>query len=342
MSELASTRIVPLDGLRGIAVLLVFFDHTLQRPSGGYLGVDVFFALSGFLITSLIFAEIDRTGRLAFGRFFARRAVRLLPAFFATTGLYFGLCAIFASGQPVASLSRLPVILLASNLVPAPPFLSHIWSLSIEWQFYGVWPLLLVWLNTRWRRRQLAWLTLAAAAGFWITRSVGLNDMRIDGLLVGASFAALRHSPEWRTPALSAAAGRVLANAAVAAILGLAFASDYAGEWLPVWFGYLLIPLLATGLVFLGLQPHSRRSMSLLGSAPLAYFGRISYGLYLYHFPIAALMFAHGYSPAAMTVVGFAVSVPLADVSWRYLERPLLNVGHREAGWRLGRARVIG
>src|SRR5579885_2477102 len=136
-----------LDGLRGLAILAVFVYH-LQLITGGFLGVDVFFVLSGFLITSLLLEEWQRRGTISFPRFYMRRALRLLPAFFAFLLACFVYIVIFRPDEVAAFRKEaLVAACYVSNWptlhqVPMPT-LGHAWSLSLEEQFYFLWPLLL-------------------------------------------------------------------------------------------------------------------------------------------------------------------------------------------------------
>ncbi len=142
-------RLGAVDGLRGIAVLAVFLNHTWQVPHGGHLGVDIFFVLSGFLISSQLFAELERSRRVDLAHFYARRCWRLLPAFGVMCLLYLLLLVAFplyvtsASPLTVLTLPLMANIYWAGNEQPVPQ-LDHTWSLAVEWQFYLVWPLLLM------------------------------------------------------------------------------------------------------------------------------------------------------------------------------------------------------
>jgi len=319
-------RVSALDGLRGLAALLVFFHHTLQVPSGGYLGVDLFFVLSGFLITSILLRELDVDGRLHVLRFFARRVQRLVPAFLFMAVLYGGMRYCFAPEQPALGPLELVRLLFVANLVPPNPFLSHSWSLSVEWQFYLVWPFVLLALaSARVKPPVFVLLCLAAAAATWAARFGWAMNLRIDGLLLGAALAGAAEGGMLRRVRVRPMLEQAVLVLALLATLGLVFASDYTARLLPLWAGYVFVPVLAAVMLALTLRAESPAAALLLGNPPLVYFGRISYGFYLYHFPVAALMFVHGLGPGPMLVAGLAVSVPLADFSWRYVERPLLR-----------------
>ena len=166
-----------LDGIRALAVLGVLLYHAdLPWLPGGYLGVDVFFVLSGFLITSLILEEFDRTGRIAFGRFYLGRARRLLPALLLVL-LVVSLAAVLVyrdAARQVAS-DALASALYVNNwwyivadqsyfeFIGRPPLLKHLWSLAVEEQFYLIWPAVAAAVMLRWRRRGVAVVSLALA-----------------------------------------------------------------------------------------------------------------------------------------------------------------------------------
>src|SRR4051812_42278396 len=158
-----------LDGLRGIAIAIVVGYHAFGFPLGGWLGVDLFFVLSGFLITTLLLEEHDRTGRVSLRAFYVRRARRLLPALGAVLALiavvgplYYSpglLASIVASGLYAANIVR---GFGQSDFLNATPA-AHLWSLAQEEQFYVLWPIALIWFRRRLTERRLMSLL---AAGF--------------------------------------------------------------------------------------------------------------------------------------------------------------------------------
>jgi peptidoglycan/LPS O-acetylase OafA/YrhL len=181
-----------VDGLRGLAVLAVFFNHTLQWPSGGHLGVDMFFALSGFLITSQLLTELDQTGRVDLANFYWRRCKRLLPAFAVMCALYAVMTMCFPQQVAHASAGTLAGLLLVANIYWADgghvlPFLNHTWSLAVEWQFYLVWPLLLVLMfRLGVKRRLLVVLMVLCVLWMCYARWRGNQLMHYSGILLGA------------------------------------------------------------------------------------------------------------------------------------------------------------
>ncbi len=199
-----------LDGLRALAVLAVLGFH-LNVLTGGFLGVDVFFVLSGFLITGLLLAERDRTGSVSLGRFYTRRAFRLLPAFgvFVAIGAVLVVAVKTRADQWDFLDNAVTSLLYVNNYYrvfrpdSGGAWFGHTWSLSLEEQFYLLWPVVLILLCRRpATRRRLPVILTAAAAGVFVWREVlialGADDPRIyfgldtraDALLVGASLAA--------------------------------------------------------------------------------------------------------------------------------------------------------
>jgi peptidoglycan/LPS O-acetylase OafA/YrhL len=333
-----------LDGVRAIAILLVLFLHG-RFLDGGFLGVDLFFVLSGFLITSLLLQEWTDRGRISLQRFYLRRARRLFPALALTVAgvgvLYLAVAAV-QHGRgfwpEVAAVAG-----YASNWVAAtasPPGLStlglfgHTWSLAIEEQFYVVWPVVLVLLLRR--RVPFGWiaaLLLAAAAGSAVLRwFVWANDhspaaflrtdTRADGILLGCAMLALiTYAPALRrllarpSVALVAAAG----IAAAVATLRSGASALYAG-------GLVGVELASAALIAHVVLAPTAVAARLLALRPLTWLGARSYGVYLYHFPIffcvaPATLGLHRTSFFALVA---PLTLVLAAVSYRFVERPFL------------------
>ena len=347
-------HVLALDGLRGLAILAVVAYHAgILR--GGFVGVDLFFALSGFLITRLLMIERDRHGDVRLDLFWARRARRLVPALVVAIVLAIGVSQ--AVGMPLETLWIVATLCYASNVligwfhVYPLGVLSHGWSLALEEQFYLLWPPLLV-VVSRFGSRALiaaaavlaivpALLRLAYRAAhpgdpytdptLWL-RLYFAPEMRFDAIALGCLGAVLSGRLLSNQPAIASAASgerrRIAALAAVGAVSGLGWLAfmavtadigTFVGE--PLLFS--LTSLAAIALV-LGAQlaPSLAR---VLGWGPLVALGRISYGLYLYH---AILFFALDRSPVALRV---AVAVALATVSYWTLERPILGLNRRYA-----------
>jgi peptidoglycan/LPS O-acetylase OafA/YrhL len=215
-SWLAGGRIPSLDGLRALAILLVVLAHSkfpgddllplrMLRGRSGFLGVQIFFVLSGFLITTLMLREVQRSGRLHPGRFYLRRALRIVPVYAAYLVLVVLMQA--AGWVQVSSGQWLSALTWTVNVAPfkAPWALSHFWSLCVEEHFYLLWPLLMVALPPRWCRRMVPLCLAGAFALRWLLLVVHpaaqidlLTWTRIDDIAVGCGIAFLAQEPLWR------------------------------------------------------------------------------------------------------------------------------------------------
>ena len=307
-----------LDGLRGVAVLLVLAQHAGLPlfPQGGTVGVTLFFVLSGFLITSILRAEHDATGRIDFRGFYLRRARRLLPA---RALLLIGVSAyLFVSHQ-----SLLDVVLTAgyaSNLAGAAGHnlgnLVHTWTLSLEEQFYLLWPLLLPVVARRRRPAVIlavvvalvvAWRVVLSLSGAPTERIYFGPDTRADAIVIGCALAF----------ALARTSARFLRPAAVGSALLLAGLCAAPPQSHLAW---LLPPITVASLVLVAFAAQS--TPRLLTWRPLVATGRISYGLYLWSFPVALSVESRDLPLWVSAPTITAVSVALALASWFVVERP--------------------
>lgn len=350
-----------LDGLRGLAVAGVLAFHG-DHLVGGYLGVDLFFVLSGFLITSLLLREGDGTGSIALGAFWARRARRLLPALF---GLLAGIVLFALVWATPFELGALRTDALASvfyvanwqaiwsghgywDLFTTPSPLQHTWSLAIEEQFYLVWPLVVLAL-IRVRRRagaslapavlvlagavavlSVAWMVVRYEPGTDPSRVYFGTDTRMGSILLGAALAAWL---AWRGTVRSPAARRGLEVAGVVGIAWLGYAwSHVEGQSAFLYRGGFLLSALAV-LAVIAAASHPQRGplAGVLSIAPLRGLGVISYGLYLWHWPVFVVLqlqhTAWGLDGWPLFVVQVAVSLALALVSFFVIERPIRERG---------------
>lgn len=331
-----------LDGLRGFAVLAVITFHAWQglRPAG-WLGVDVFFVLSGFLITSLLVGEHQSTGAVSFGRFYARRALRLLPALAVALAMGIGLAAVFDASRLAATISEgVSSAFYVSNWVTGlhadqqavTGLLTHTWSLSIEEQFYLAWPLMLCALMRIGGRRLALYLTLIAVAGIVIHRpmvsTIGhvsmWTDTRADALLIGSAL-ALAFSLGLVRPGRAA---RLAGVAGAAALVALALLyTDEVNGWRGMADGGYTLVAAAAACVVMGALSGWR----LPAWRPLVHIGRISYGLYLYHYPIERVLQDRLGSGPACLALTLLLTFSVAIVSYRFLERPFLRLKRRVA-----------
>lgn len=333
-----------LDGLRAVAVLSVMVFHA--QPDwlpGGFLGVDIFFVLSGYLITRLLLLEYSARGRIAWRRFYGRRALRLVPALLLMLLAY---CA-WMSLVPRIDLAKhlgdaLLAFLYVSNWarafdIHALHYLGHTWSLAVEAQFYLLWPLLVLWVL----RRNAAPASLAAWAAVLALASWGARlgllwsgapiermynglDSHSDGLMAGALLAAVWSGASRWWDTLPAWARRALLAAAVALLGALIARADWTNPWMS-GLGYTAVSL-AVVLVLLAL---GSAEPSLLGRVLslrfLVWVGTISYGLYLWHFPVLLVLRDWEIGGWTHVVAGFALTFALAAASYYLVERPLLR-----------------
>ncbi len=328
-----------IEGLRGIAVALVVLFHAGLPIPGGFIGVDVFFVISGFLITGLLLREHERSGRVSLSNFYARRIRRLLPA--ATAVLLATLVASFLFIGPLdqpgvmrdgaasaLSIANIRFALAEGNYFAAisqpSPFL-HFWSLSVEEQFYLVWPALLLFV-ARGRRRWVGAVLLVVLAG-----SFAANIVLTDTSLAWAFYSLPTRAWQLAIGGLLAVAGTSLMRlprlpavlAGWAAMAGLVAAALFINDRTPYPGIAALAPAFAASLLIAsGTVP--RGAGALLSTAPIRFLGRISYSLYLWHWPILVLVpLAVGTSlPVEGRVVLMLSAVVLAWVSWRFVEEP--------------------
>jgi peptidoglycan/LPS O-acetylase OafA/YrhL len=368
-----------LDGLRGIAVVGVLFFH-LEFPwaLGGYLGVESFIVISGYLITSLLLEDYYTNGKLDLGRFWLRRIRRLWPA------LWLLLIGVLTLGFTIApqSLNRLredvpAAVFYFTNWLyilreipyferfASPPLLQHLWSLAIEEQFYLFWPLLLwaslrLWKVGRGRFPSKSWLlfpsVFAALSAGWMTyimvtsgdtaRAYYGTDTRAFGFLLGAVLAVLWPLSRPRILSRSGKMAAVIGGGLSA--VGLLWLYTSAHEfipWLYPW-GFFATDLF-TGLLIAAVISNEQGWGRVLGNPLLRWIGTRSYAIYLWHWPLIAL-----YRPGAecrwpWVVCAFGhlvLTLLMAEWSYQVVENPIRRRGFRN-WWREQRAvgwRLVG
>ncbi len=342
-----------LDGLRGIAVAAVVGFHA-GHLTGGWLGVDVFFVLSGYLITRLLLVEHARYGGIDLKRFWARRARRLVPALG---------CVILAVAVAERSRGRLAgptgarwdilgALTYTSNWLRLrggagywsrfgpPSLLEHFWSLAIEEQFYVVWPIVMT-LLSRLRRSMTTVLlgaaTVAGALWSWIlfdrtmdaSRVYMGTDTRAYALLLGASIASVTEwQPNWLRPV------RWVAPPAALALALALFWMD--GTKLVTYRGGLIACTLAAAITLAGVTTSPSRLGRLLSARPLRWLGARSYGIYLWHWPVLVAVGVAGRTHASLSriMLGLVASLAIAEVSYRFIEMPIRKRGMAALPWR--------
>ncbi len=353
-----------LDGLRAVAVVAVLLYHADQRwIPGGFLGVDVFFVISGYLITCLLLADWQQHGGVGLKRFWYRRARRLLPALF-TMLFVVSLYAILflpdvldqLRGEVIAALLYVENwFLIFRNLsyfqsAGRPPLLQHVWSLAVEEQFYLLWPLILVLVLTVWGKSRRALLVGVLIGVAVSTLEMAIlyhpytdpsrvyygTDTRVAALLLGAALAFV-WAP-WRL------VGRTGRNAAMLLDLG-ALASGIlliwmflnVGEFDPDLYrgGFLVVALVSAVLVAATVHPASRLLPRLLAIDVFLWIGVRSYGIYLWHWPIYMVTRPHSDIPLTgipLLVLRLALTLGAAALSYRFVEEPIRH-GALERWW---------
>ncbi|MEW6583771.1 MAG: acyltransferase, partial [Actinomycetota bacterium] len=346
-----------VDGLRAVAVAAVVAFHLgAGWLPGGFLGVDVFFVISGYLITSLLLAEREATGRVDLKRFWVRRARRLLPAVFVMLAVVLAVMVVLHAGElarlrgaVAASVGYVTNWYFVAADVPyfeqfgRPSVVLHLWSLAVEEQFYLVWPpVLAVGLAVAGRRVMTA-VAVAAAAGSVVLAWVMFDpfeaadriyygtDTRAVGLLVGVALAF--RLPAGRLGPVGARRRRVsdVVGLAAAAALAVTFVRlDETGARLYQG-GFLVTALVTAALIAAAAQPGTVTGR-VLGWAPFAWVGVRSYGIYLWHWPVIQLTRPDRDVPLdgpVLAAVQVALTVAVAAASYRWVEAPFRRHGLR-------------
>ncbi len=345
VGALTSDRIPELDALRGLACLTILVYHvkTTIVPFG-WAAVDLFFVLSGYLITSILIRHHGAPGLLR--SFYARRALRIWPIY------YLSILALVVFGPFLPSPTRWDGLLSYltytqntplywSGRVPEfSPYLSHFWTLANEEQFYLIWPLLIYWMGPR----SVIPLAVALAAASVVARMRGFDSWlllaRADGFALGGLLAALLANRAIVAKRLNAYR-RGFALVILFSIAYLAFV--VAKGWLPTFgkppegaaFSVLAINTVFFGLVGLVAIRAEHPALAWLRRPRLVMLGTISYGLYIYHFialmlgaDLLALVRTRGRSPLT-DVALMGVAFLMACASWRWIEKPLLKLKDR-------------
>ncbi|CAB4778926.1 MAG: acyltransferase family protein [Actinobacteria bacterium] len=344
-----------IDGLRAIAVTSVLLYHSdVPWVPGGFFGVEVFFVISGYLITALLLAEWRNGHRIALGSFYLRRARRLLPALFLMLGVV-GLYSVLFLPDEVHTLrgDTFGAVTYVQNWwqifagrsyfaeAGRPPLLKHLWSLAVEEQFYLLWPIICAVLFRFFGDRPGRLFGVIAGGALFSTLLMWLmfpgdalnasrvyygTDTRASGLLLGAALAVAW--PPWRLTPKVTLAGRAVLN--IAGCVGLAIVGWYlfgvsdSAAW--VYSGGFLLLGFGTLLVIATTVHPGADIRRLLGFKPLVWIGLRSYSLYIWHWPIYQItrpdldVPLHGY---ALLALRLTLTVIIAELSFRFVETPI-------------------
>jgi peptidoglycan/LPS O-acetylase OafA/YrhL/lysophospholipase L1-like esterase len=358
-----------LDGLRALAVVAVLLYHADQKwIPGGFLGVDVFFVISGYLITCLLLSDYQRTHGIGLKRFWYRRARRLLPALFAMLFVVSLYAILFLPdvldqlrGEVMAALLYVENWFLVFRDLSyfqsagRPPLLQHVWSLAVEEQFYLFWPLILMLVLTVWGKSRRA-LLMGVLGGVAVSTLLMIilyepftdpsrvyygTDTRAATLLVGAALAFV-WAP-WRLIGRTGRnAGIVLDAAAVFSGIALFWMFLNVGELDPGLYrgGFLVAALVSAMLIAATVHPASKLVPKVLGVNLFLWIGVRSYGIYLWHWPIFMVTRPHSDIPLTgipLLELRLTLTFAVAALSYKYIEEPIRH-GAIERQWARYRA----
>jgi peptidoglycan/LPS O-acetylase OafA/YrhL len=350
LSALQQPRLAGLDALRALAVLLVIVNHLGPDRIGpvlvfdGSVGVELFFVISGFLITWLLLGEQERTGRIALGAFYQRRVARLLPASLAY--VLAGMALLALRGQEIPWGAVVSTVFYGTNYYQAftgaaSHYLSHCWSLAVEEQFYLVWPFLLAALLRRGHSPRRA--LMVSIPLVWLYKAVlifgfGVGEVylyraletRMDQLAAGCLLAVMLKMPRWRRHFEHLARLRwPLPALVVALLLSMSLLHETSQIAHKQLYGFaletgLLCALLP--LVLIEATGHGKTA-ALLNARALVLIGQISYGMYLYHpfivHPVHNTIVRLGGPPLLGILAAITVLVGVAWASFQWFEQPL-------------------
>jgi len=341
-------RIAEFDGIRALSVLFVLLVHiSYGRISGGFLGVDVFFVLSGYLITMLLLKERERYGRINLPRFYVRRVLRIMPPLVIAVLLGVLLKRVVSSDESDDTERVWAVLLFYANFLPPETMgnLVHAWSLAIEEQFYLFWPALLLFAFQLHpivpAILAILVIVVSVAVRVWMVIHIEHNDLvytftlsRLDSIMLGCLLALIEPRLSKATKAIGPLGAATIGWLSLALLISMLFlATRPFMQTEP--FGFLAFAVLAATFVFISPRLPERSWLKLgLRQRAAQWLGQRSYGLYLYHYPIF-LAFEVIRIPGDVTNFVFvaaakiALSLAFAELAWRFVEQPVLNLKER-------------
>ncbi|MCU0501092.1 MAG: acyltransferase family protein [Anaerolineae bacterium] len=350
-----------LDGLRALAVIAVLIYHAgLHWLPGGFLGVEIFFTISGYLITSLLLSEWRETGRINLGQFWLRRGRRLLPALFLVIVCSLVFAVLFLPDE-VAKLraDALASFVYVTNwylifsqqsyfeAVGRPSLLRHLWSLAIEEQFYLIWPLVFVFAMTRFRKRTiLVGIAVAALVSMFLmamlyapgadpSRVYYGADTRASGILIGVALAFVWTPGKVQGRRIDKLPFDLIGVLAFGALLACCLLINEFDDFLYRG-GFVLTALSTAVLIAAVVHPRGKRLAAVLGSSALVWIGLRSYGIYLWHWPVFMLTRPQldvSLDGPVLLAIRLGLTLALAVLSYHLLETPI-RTGALGRSWR--------
>ena len=351
-----------LDGIRGLAVLFVVASHLpvllsyqavtpwnfLNRLlSGGFLGVDIFFVLSGFLITSLLLMERSNHARISLPRFYARRALRLLPALYLLLAVDLVISVFEKSSLSGQWNETWTSLLYLNNWYYVWPWLrhgslnfesnlGHLWSLAVEEQFYLIWPMVLMLLLKLRRTKVLSPLVIVLFISAIVLRRTALwhahvfwmvilirTDARLDSLLIGALLALF-----YRYVVVNKTVLKLFAYAALPLFIVIAYQGPNSSFFYTS--GFTLVAVVVLVMILASVE-QAWLVCQVLEQSWLRFIGRISYGIYLWHFVVFTFLSKHFFvGPRAIRIlIGLSITLAITMTSWYLVEQPALRLKNR-------------
>jgi peptidoglycan/LPS O-acetylase OafA/YrhL len=358
-SESEAKRILGLDGLRALSVIAVFFHHTGGTlMKGGYIGVEVFFVLSGYLITSILCREKNKSGAIDFVGFYIRRARRLYPALILLLVAVVAYCAIYNKYN--LTLETIPSLFYVMNWYRAfewydAVLTGHTWSLAIEEQFYLLWPLLLsllIWCSPRKLPLFIfalilsivAWRTYLFLGNAHLSRIYNGFDTHADALLVGALLALVSTDVLRRVG--------LLWVPALAFLLVVLFNQEMTDFSLSRH-GFGIVAVASAMVIAKVVSDQSSMLVRVLSFKPLVWLGTVSYGFYLWHYPLIQAVMYGGHDPILGFYGSLAYPIPflvgtiflgtllITSISWYFVEKPIINYAHKKTSLRSSQVQAV-
>lgn len=345
-------KIESLDGLRGFSLLLVLIFHSFTPyTQGGFIGVEIFFVLSGFLITNLLLLEHEQYNKIRFKNFYMRRFLRLAPALLIMVTTFYVYSEFFTEGENKGEPIKvvLAALFYVANFVRAYDwfpmgYLGITWSLSIEEQFYFIWPIFLLFLLTTIRNKMhVLYFVFFIVVLMWVNRSILVlsntpverlyfgTDTHSDGLLVGCIAAIFMTTHRNYFVQIIDIFGKMKIFIPLMAISFFVLSTLFIGMYMRsiyIWYLPILEVVSAIFICYLYCEG-SNNKILLFSNKYLVWLGSISYGVYLWHWFIYRVLHTYDIKGMSVVFIGGAISIAIASLSYYFVEKPVLKLKSR-------------